>query len=362
VPDDGLPPWRFIAAALDAGALTPGDILDHGVLVDIVGRSHPVYRVTTGGAVRFFAKVFAASRGATDGQAARERAVLALAADRAGVAALVPPPWPWRETRGGPWCVVATAAVPGAEAWTLDTAGGGTYAVDAAWRMLIRALVPPLARLHRDTRDLARDGAAYPAALAPGPPWGLRLMDGDAPPEVWTTPALATLLREAATDPVLVARLREGRALWRPLALTHADLKHDNVVVALTPEGWRVRVLDWEMARLGDPAWDLATLTTRLVVLGGDAPPWPDANVAAAAALLAAYADASGLPVPALARRLAVYTGAVLLMLSLQHASTLPPGGSLHDARTLVTKSRATMAGIDGLTAALIATAERGPA
>jgi aminoglycoside phosphotransferase (APT) family kinase protein len=183
-------------------------------------------------------------------------------------------------------------------------------------------------------------------------------MDGDAPPELWTTPTTATLLGEAAADPVLVAGLRTARALWRSLALVHGDLKHDNVLVEPTPDGLRVRVLDWEMARIGDPAWDLAGLTARLAVVRGEAPPWPDEDLAGVALLVHAYATASGLRPPALARRLMLYSGAVLLMIALQHGSTLAPGADTSGARTLIMKARATFRRAERLTAAVIANLE----
>lgn len=338
----GLTGGRIIPAAVAAGALAPADVVDPGVFVDSVGRSHAVYRVSVGGEARFFVKLFGPSRGATDGMASRERAVLALAAARPEVAALVPEAWPWSTGEIESCQVVATAAVRGAEAWKLEQVGGGTRSVDEAWRELVAALAAPLAAFHRATRDLARPGATVPEGLQPVEPWPLKLMDGDAAPEVWASPNTAALLREAAADATLVAGLRAARALWRPMALVHADLKHDNVL--LDPGDGRVRVLDWEMARLGDPAWDLATLSARLMVARGDGPPWIPADLDAAAYLLRSYAAASGLGVPALAPRLVHYVGAVLLMMSVQHGSTLTPGQDNKEARQLVLRSRATFA------------------
>lgn len=356
----GLPPWRVIPVALSAGALTPADVATNGVQVDPVGRSHAVYRVSIRGTPRFFLKLFGPSRGATDGMASRERAVLSLAQHRPAVAALVPEAWPWRTSTVESHEAVATAAVNGAEAWKLEHSAGGARTIDDAWLELVHALAAPLAAFHRATRDLARPGANIPAGLEPLEPWALRLMDGDAAPELWTLPTISTLLREASSDPVLVAGLREARGLWKSLSLVHADLKHDNVLLEPLPEGGsRVRVLDWEMARIGDPAWDLATLATRLTVARGDGPPWIDADIDAAAALLRAYSAASGLAVPPLAKRLVYYAGAALLMMTVQHASTLSPGGDPSDARQLLFRSRATFARAASLVAAIAQRAER---
>lgn len=350
---------RLIPAALAAGALSAADVVHHGVSVEQRGRSHPVYCVSVGGQARFFVKTFGPRRGATDGLAEREWALQALAQERPAVAALVPPAWPWlHDAAGVPTTkVVANAAVAGAEAWTLDH-NSGPDGSQRAWNDLVQALVPPLAAFHRATRDLARPGASVPTCLEPATPWGLSLMDGDAAPELWAGPATAVLLREAAADATFVAALRAVRSLWRPLALIHADLKHDNVLVERSGYGLKVHVLDWEMARIGDPAWDLASLSARLAALRQDGPPWPDRDMAAAATLVGHYAAASGLAVPGLAQRVMSYASVVLLMMCLQHGSTLAPGGDLGSARSLLMKARSTLHRIDNLSQALAAQAQ----
>ena len=361
-----LAPDEVIPAALAAGALHPADVVHHGVLVEQVGRSHPVYRVRVGGEVRFFVKSFGPRRGATDGLAARERAVLALGEARPAVAALTPSPWPWNDPPPGVGVkrrvVIATAAVRGAEAWTMDHLGGGDRTLAQAWADLVDALAAPLAAFHRATRDLARPGSHVPPALESEEPWGLRLMDGDAAPELWATPATSAMLREAAADPLLVQTLREARSLWRPMALIHADLKHDNVLIERAADGLRVRILDWEMARIGDPAWDLAGLAARLAVLRSEGPPWQDEDIANVARLVRAYAAASGLSAAPLAHRLTHYAATVLLMMALQHVSTLPPGADAGEARTLLLKARSTFRRAQSLTAGILAHVEHASA
>jgi Ser/Thr protein kinase RdoA (MazF antagonist) len=351
-------PDKIIACALEAGALSSEDVVRRGVLVEQVGRSHSVFRFSVDGEQRFFVKAFGPSRGQTDGQVAREREVLKLARQRPEVAALVAPPWPWNPAdlgAGGNTSFIATAAVRGSEAWTLDRTGGGEESVDDAWASLVQAIAPPLAAFHRATRDLARPGCA-PSVLQAGEPWGLRLMDGDAAPELWSAPATGTLLTEAAGDPILVAGVRAARSLWSPMALIHGDLKHDNVLVEATEAGHRVHVLDWEMARIGDVSWDLAGLTARFAVARGSGPPWQSMDLDGAALLVRAYTAASGLRVPAIASRLMYYSGVVLLMMALQYGST--SGAESSEARILVNKSRSTFHRIKRLTDEVIAKAE----
>jgi aminoglycoside phosphotransferase (APT) family kinase protein len=82
-------------------------------------------------------------------------------------------------------------------------------------------------------------------------------------------------------------------------------------------------VVHWEMARIGDPAWDPAGLMVR-PLLGSTEVAWGAANERAAATLLAAYAAASRLSLPALAQRLVLYCGVWLLMSLLQSRSVAP--------------------------------------
>ena len=359
--DYELPAREVIPAALAAGALTPGDVVHRGVLVEQVGRSHLVYRVSVGGVLQFFVKTFGPTRGATDGLAARERAVLALARDRPPVAALVPDAWAWERSpqpASKAWNVVVTKAMAGTEAWTVDRGGGGTRTTNEAWAALVQALAAPLAAFHRATRDLAKPGADLNPVLRALEPWGLCVMDGDAAPELWVNPATAALLHDAAADPALVAGIRGARGLWRSLALVHGDLKHDNVLLEPTADGFRARVLDWEMARIGDPAWDLAGLTARLAAARGDEGPWQGDDLAAAALLVRTYSEASGLRPSGLAQRQVLYAGTVLLMMALQHGSTLAPGADMTAARLLVMKARATFRSADRLVAQIVARSE----
>jgi Ser/Thr protein kinase RdoA (MazF antagonist) len=351
---------EVIPVALAAGALGAADVVDDGVQVDAVGRSHAVFRVSVAGEPRFFLKAFGARRGATDGLVARELALQRLATERPAVAAVVAPPWPWDVAAaarhlGRDTDVVASAALPGATAWALDRSGGGGDDEHSAFDRLASLLAGPLAAFHRATRDLARPAAQAPAVWAAEQPWGLALMDGDAPPELWAHAGVGPLLHEAASDQILVAGLRAARALWHPMVLMHGDLKHDNVLVDTRAWPPRVWLLDWEMSRIGDPAWDLACLAVRLPVVHQAGPPWAPADLDSVARWLHAYAAAAGLPAPALARRVLPYAGAVLLMMSLQQASMRAPGADLAEARLLLDKARSTFHRLPALLDTLLA-------
>jgi len=323
---------EVIPRAIAGGVISAEEAVRLGVSVHVAGRSHAMFRIDVGGAPRAFLKGFGPSRGQSDGSAAQERAAQALAEERPELAALVPAALPWQ---GAPE-IVASEALPGRAAWADEIAGGEP---EALWSDLVARIAAPLARAHRATRDLAAPGATPPAALRAPEPWGLRLASGDAPPEIWSTPQLAPALMRIVADRGLSEGLRAARADWRRLCLIHADLKHDNILLIEGESGPRVAIIDWEMARIGDPAWDLAALCARLPMTAIGDEPWGPRTVLRTAALVSAYAAASRLPGPALAQRLPGYMAAWLVMAAIQHQSTLPPGHPDDGAAELMAKA-----------------------
>jgi Phosphotransferase enzyme family len=72
-------------------------------------------------------------------------------------------------------------------------------------------------------------------------------------------PAQLSVIQAVQSQPGAVAALDRLRDEWRPTGLVHGDFKWNNVLVQQDSAGIPVRVLllDWEMAQLGDPAWDV---------------------------------------------------------------------------------------------------------
>ncbi len=95
---------------------------------------------------------------------------------------------------------------------------------------------------------------------------------------------LRALQAEADVD-ALLDRLRE---LWRATALIHGDMKWSNLLVQIAASGDgppRTLLVDWEMASLGDPAWDVgAVLHAYLAHAIVSVPTEQDITPAAAAA------------------------------------------------------------------------------
>jgi Phosphotransferase enzyme family len=348
---DGEPlaPRDVIRAALSGGIVSAAEIVDHDVSVDLVGRSHPVFRLSVDGVPRAFIKSFGPSRGATDGKLAREQAVADLAADRPALAAVVPPVFAWIAPAGA----IATVALDGI------AMGETTPAITveerlADWTAFTRTVAGPLATFHRATRDLARPGASAPVALQGEIPWVLRVFDGDGPEDLWASPALVQVLSKAAAQRATVAGIRAARASWRAMCLIHCDLKHDNVLLVGAADAAHPVFVDWEMARLGDPAWDVAALTARPVMVDQGHDCWNPANIDAVAGFVAAYASASALPAPAVARRTILYIGAWLLMAAIQYRSTLAVSDDGASAEGLVESCHATFADLETICQSIV--------
>lgn len=121
------------------------------------------------------------------------------------------------------------------------------------------------------------------------------------------SPASLRVLERIQTSTALTGVLDSVAADWSPIALSHNDLRADNIVVDEHTD--RLTVIDWEMAGLADPRWDLCSLLAeRLAWWLADPDLWlpepgADARSAAAAGLvelhvfagclLAGYGDAT---------------------------------------------------------------------
>jgi Ser/Thr protein kinase RdoA (MazF antagonist) len=127
-----------------------------------------------------------------------------------------------------------------------------------------RALGGVLGTLHRACRPLVAPADPRLSWLPTKTPGvfridkpSLRLLEG-------LSPANVELLKALQSDQALPRRFDVLRGLWRPETVIHSDVGFDNVLVlppgeepGAGPARSGVRVVDWELVRLGDPAWDV---------------------------------------------------------------------------------------------------------
>ena len=83
------------------------------------------------------------------------------------------------------------------------------------------------------------------------------------------TAASASTLQAITGRPDLMSALGAVRAAWRPERIIHGDAKAANLLVL---EDGGVRLIDWEIASLGDPLWDVAGLIHSILIPSPVAP------------------------------------------------------------------------------------------
>ncbi|WP_437752167.1 phosphotransferase [Sorangium sp. So ce1389] len=96
-------------------------------------------------------------------------------------------------------------------------------------------------------------------------PWVMQVHKPDPTLLASISPANYNTLKILQTQGDLGRHLDDLRRLWRPESIIHDDIKSDNVLVVapLSAEGSGppdVKIIDWELVQIGDPAWDLAGL------------------------------------------------------------------------------------------------------
>lgn len=181
--------------------------------------------------------------------------------------------------------------------------------------VLAAALGRALATIHA----VAPDGET----LREDPPWVLALHRPPLEALRYLSAASVELVRRLQGDERLCEALDELRAGWRVEALVHRDVKWANCIAHPPPGGLRptrVRLVDWEMAGWGDPAFDVGSALSDFTAFGLDA-------VAAAArppsdSFWRAYVRARGLDerdAAALLERSARFAGARLVQSAYEH-------------------------------------------
>lgn len=163
---------------------------------------------------------------------------------------------------------------------------------------LAAALGRALAAVHaieRDAEEL-REDAPWVLALHRPPLEALRYFSA----------ASVQLVRGLQDDAALCARFDELRVGWRADTLVHRDIKWANCIAHPAPGGTRparIKLVDWEMAGWGDPAFDVGSAFSDFAAFGLDRAA-PAGGRPPSAALWHAYVRAAGLDDRAAARLL----------------------------------------------------------
>ncbi|HWI70873.1 MAG TPA: phosphotransferase [Baekduia sp.] len=229
---------RLLARAVDARQVDPGVILAGRATVVDRSRSNPVGIVCVDGEPVVVLKAAGAGAAPLDGERAAYRWLGSSAATAHVAPALL---------GGGDGDGIVTRPVRGAV--TLHEA---------------LALAP-----ERSPALLARLGGLLGTVhAAPVPdlsavrPWILGLPRGAVPDGYDNSAAVAAVTDAIRARSAVMTAIATLDHRWTARAAIHGDVKFDNVLVA----GDRMLLVDWELAGLGEPAWDLAGVADGLLL------------------------------------------------------------------------------------------------
>jgi hypothetical protein len=263
------PDPRLAAAAAGIAGAAEGRLTD-------LGRSHLVHRVDAAGGSVVVKRAGEAARAAGRTLDA-ELFVYRLGTWRRGVADVLPRALLIDERRG----VLVLEAAPAEDVASMALAAGWRPDPDMA-----AALGRALAGVHAGAR-----GVPVPHEVSSGvldlPHAGSAVLGLD---------RAKGLAETVGRDPVLAGALERAARSWTPSCLVHGDVKWDNCLIQRDATPPTVRLVDWELAGWGDPAWDLAAALAQGSALALGEPSAADAGQAA---LVAGYASVGGRDAPA---------------------------------------------------------------
>ena len=125
-----------------------------------------------------------------------------------------------------------------------------------------RAFGHALGVLHKTFRSGAAAVDTQQSWLQRNPPWIMLIHKPDAELLSRLSAANFQTLRILQGQGNLSKQLERLRYLWQPDTIIHNDIRGDNILVLPAEPGRsanvEIRIVDWEMVQLGDPAWDLA--------------------------------------------------------------------------------------------------------
>lgn len=318
---------------LERGLLTAREVLDEGVRVVDASRSHRVSLTIVGEHGGAAVKQADPRVARSMAEIERESLVYGLASVRRGASATVPPCLD-RQRSG---VLVLGRVSPG------ETVLAHHHRLATLPTGVAAAIGDALARWHQSfARDelatLLELGGDEVGSLPAEVPWVFDVLESERSAFPWHDPRMRAVLAGLPRPPRFRSWLRSARRLWRRECLMHGDLRWDNCLLEAaeatgpSPTAPRVRLIDWEMADLGDPAWDLGGILqdylSPVALAAADA----QARHRAASALWRAYAGtadpASGAGGGDLLERSLTFAGVRLVQTSLEWANRDGPGSA----------------------------------
>ncbi len=88
-------------------------------------------------------------------------------------------------------------------------------------------------------------------------PWMIEALEPRWQGYGWLPKHSASLLLRLAASQKHQQAFRQAQAEWRAICLVHGDLRWSNALVVGRREQAAIKLIDWELACFGDPAWDV---------------------------------------------------------------------------------------------------------
>lgn len=313
------PPIDPVRVLVATGWLSPADAADPRLKLDLLTRVHQVARVTAPDGRTVIVKQPMPEARQSGRTLHRELCVYRLAGWIEPLAQVLPAPLLIDERRQLLVCEDLTAG----RAWPDELALEPLTAPGVA-----TGLGRAMADWHRATQ-----GVALEASIAPG----ILFMTTELETALsGRSDSVQRFMRFVVDDAELRAALSEGagaynEALSREACLIHGDIRFDNWVVRRDRAATMISIFDWEMAGLGDPAWDVGSVCAEAMMQAlragaatiAEATGWPVAAVPALRDFLGAYAAAGGsldLRDPARSDRVSLFAVARLLHVAVEWA------------------------------------------
>jgi hypothetical protein len=144
---------------------------------------------------------------------------------------------------------------------------------DHHWRrgrfssLIARRLGRAVALLH-GLSEFDRPAVEAALGIPAGPPWVFRLPEPDQWLYLNSSASSLEFLKVLQKDPALCSAVDSLGRQWQALALIHGDLRWANCLLPwASARRARIRIVDWELARLGDPCWDIASVFSEYLSL-----------------------------------------------------------------------------------------------
>ncbi|WP_284773914.1 aminoglycoside phosphotransferase family protein [Agrobacterium sp. lyk4-40-TYG-31] len=248
---------------MDRRVLSAAELLDDDITIVEAGRRNRNFKVLRRDGTGFFVKQIPLAAAETMQSVQREATLYALAdsgVSTADLKALMPQIRHYDKTRH----LLAVDLVPNSQSLTFYQMR--VSAVAGAMEDIATQLGTVLSTCHGHATDILST-AAKQGVFPVQPPWILSFSDFGETMMPNMSGGAKGVLAAVRQEPGLKEHMALLKAEWQRGCLIHGDLKWENFLVSQPDENAKasVQLIDWELADLGDAAWDVACVLASFV-------------------------------------------------------------------------------------------------